>query len=302
MAVRDRVSILTLSAVLVVAAFGCAGSAADMEIGAQPTQAMEEIERTKQAASETEGAELSASPTDVEAAPVEPAEPVATEPSTQPAAVDATKPVHFPTANPEGKRTQKPTLFEASEAERLRRQASTDQPSTIIITDANLGEYAKGGQMTELVTEKREEGETPSAATGSAAASDDEETYWRTRVRDSRLAWRAAADRVEDLKGQVAKLRHDFYAEDDPAYRDLEIKPAWDRTAVELTQAQLRVGDLENQVQLLLAEGFEAGALPGWLREGLEFEPEPSEEAKRRPNELGVAEAIEPPIMDDPPR
>ena len=44
-----------------------------------------------------------------------------------------------------------------------------------------------------------------------------------------RLSWKEAVDSVSGLEADVGGLRQRFYAEDDPAYRDREIKPAWDR-------------------------------------------------------------------------
>jgi hypothetical protein len=132
---------------------------------------------------------------------------------------------------------------------------------------------------------------------------DDPELYWRTVARDARLAWRAADDRITELEREVARLRHEFYATDDPHYRDGEIKPSWDRAALELEQAKLRVKDLELQVDRVLESGYQAGALPGWLREGIEFEPQredrPTEPGYARPEE---AEIVEPPMAPEPPR
>ena len=73
------------------------------------------------------------------------------------------------------------------------------------------------------------------------AAADEErkaeEAYWRDRVLEIRLAWRDAADRVEELEGDVFHLRQRFYAEDDGFYRDSQIKPAWDRAVEQLRDA-----------------------------------------------------------------
>jgi hypothetical protein len=46
-----------------------------------------------------------------------------------------------------------------------------------------------------------------------------------------------------------------------------------------------------------LEEGRVAGALPGWLREGLDEEPEPPKKKEEKP----PAEAIDTPILEPPP-
>ena len=58
-----------------------------------------------------------------------------------------------------------------------------------------------------------------------------------------------------------------------PFFRDNEIKPAWDRSLEELARARLLAEDSATRLDVFLDEGRMAGALPGWLREGREYEP-----------------------------
>jgi hypothetical protein len=277
---------------LLLAVLGGCASGPEPKLGDRATEAKDEIERTKQAAREGTAAEIP------EAEDAE--TPAASEPP--PPAVDPTAAVHFESARQDPEPPKVPTLFEAAEAERERREMGGAPPAGTVITNANLGRYAKGGHLTVSGGEGSNEGtDDPSRAPRTEPA-EDPETYWRTRVRDARLAWRAADDRVAALEKEVARLRFDFYSQDDPAYRDLEIKPAWDRALAELAQARMRVDEFEVLVEQTLAEGAEAGALPGWLREGIDFEPAPSSTRSGSPPPPGTVEAIEPPIMDDPPR
>lgn len=287
---RKRSTLLALLALPLTLA-GCSGGP-DVDLEFQPTQAKAEIEHTKQAAESGEAAALPGAPDPV----VEEAPPAAPEVAKP---IDPTAPIHFKTAVVEEPAPVKPTLFEAAEAERQRRVRAGS--AAIVITDDNLANYAKAGNLTEMITH----GVTPDASTSGEAEAPsevDRETYWRIRVRDARLAWRAAADRIGELERQVAQLRYDFYSHDDPFYRDSQIKPAWDRTAVEVEQARLRARDLESQVRRVLEEGWAEGALPGWLREGIDFEPESAKErqgGQAAPPE--AAEVIEPPIYEVPP-
>ncbi len=58
--------------------------------------------------------------------------------------------------------------------------------------------------------------------------------------------------------------------------------------------ARAEVETAEKELAEFLEEGRVAGAFPGWLREGVELEPE--EEARSPSNEH---QAIEPPVVDE---
>ncbi len=116
------------------------------------------------------------------------------------------------------------------------------------------------------------------------------------RSLETRQRWREASDAIPRLEGEAAELRTRFYATDDPYVRDGQIKPEWDRALDELAQAKRDVKTAEAEVAEVLEEGRQAGALPGWLREGIELEPEPPKPPKPA-NEPG-----EPVIIRDPPR
>jgi hypothetical protein len=99
------------------------------------------------------------------------------------------------------------------------------------------------------------------------------EEYWRAQALKLRLDWKEAVESVDDLEAEVQELRRRFYEEDDPFYRDNQIKPAWDRTLDLLAAAKTDAEDHERNLTRFLEEGRRAGALPGWLREGIELEP-----------------------------
>lgn len=211
------------------------------------------------------------------------------------------------------------TLGEAAAAARERRG---DEPrATIVITNDNLAAFAAAGQVTLVPAEPGAAGEPTAAdaetagAEGAieppAAASPSEpgarpvvetpprgpagprdEAYWRERARGTRGRWAAAAEEVEKLEKEADELRWAFYAEDDGYYRDERIKPQWDRVLDELRRARQDVRAFRREVDELMEEGRRAGALPGWLREGIELEPEEREPVEREPRS---AEPIEPP-------
>jgi hypothetical protein len=176
----------------------------------------------------------------------------------------------------EGAEEEPTTLVEASRRERERKRRETDSPEgekkRLVINDENLSEHAQG-QVTVASAPEREEA-------GPADALEDlaeDETYWRNGARERRLRLRRAADEVDELEEQVEDLRTRFYAEDDPYVRDGSIKPSWDRSLDRLRQAREDIGTYRQELDDFLEEGRQAGALPGWLREGLELEPDPAE-------------------------
>jgi hypothetical protein len=151
----------------------------------------------------------------------------------------------------------------AAERER-RRQAG---PATVVINNANLAEHATG-----KLTIVQGSGAPPPISPALAAAAKDER-YWRARVRGLREEWAAAVESIGELETRAAGLRNRFYAQDDPYVRDGQIKPAWDRALESLDAAKQRAQSLEDQLGAVLEEGRQAGALPGWLRDGIELEP-----------------------------
>ncbi len=186
-----------------------------------------------------------------------------------------------------------PSLIEAARAERERRR-DTEAP-VHVITDKNLAEYATGeltvveasgadeqGPPTIESGEPQQEGGAESEAGDEKQPEESEkkkgEDYWRNRALQIRLAWRDAELRIQELELRAAELRQRFYAEDDAYYRDSQIKPAWDRVIDQLEEAKRSVVARQEDLADLMEEGRRAGALPGWLREGIEFEPVPQEE------------------------
>jgi hypothetical protein len=202
------------------------------------------------------------------------------------------------------------TLYEASVA--AREQRAKASPSTVAITDENLHEF-QGQGLTFAEAAEGEEAETEGTEEGAVAEADDDagpaaagperdETYWRTRVRDLRLALRQAVDELDEIEERAASLRRSFYAEDDPYVRDAEIKPAWDRALDRISDTRRALTRMRDELAATLEEGRRAGALPGWLREGIELEPLPEElpppgegSGTHEPGEPSVIEIGEPP-------
>ena len=159
------------------------------------------------------------------------------------------------------------SLAEAARAEKVRRQNAG--PLIAVINNKNLPEHATGSLSSGSAPQLSSE------ATATLDAQAEQESYWRRRVRESRQKWHDAELEIVLRQTEIADLRQKFYAEDDPFRRDEQIKPAWDFALERLAAAKRASTESRTLVDAVLEEGRRAGALPGWLREGMELEPEP---------------------------
>lgn len=192
----------------------------------------------------------------------------------------------------------------AEAAHKAREERGKAPRSKIVITDENLAEYATGE-----LTVAAPQISTASEEESDGIASEDlgrNEEHWRQGARELRLKLRRAWDEARILEEQVAGLRVRFYAEDDPHIRDSEIKPAWDRALERQRQAEEDVRAYRRELDQFLEDGRRAGALPGWLRDGIEYEPEIEDEETGEDDEalegFGRLEPEEPERMENPSR
>lgn len=168
------------------------------------------------------------------------------------------------------------SLVEASR--RAREQRKNAPPPIAVIDNDNLSEYAERGNLTIAHRDKEQgQGQASGRASAGPPATDEplkDEAYWREGARELRLLWRQAADEIEELQQRAEALRRQFYSEDDPYVRDTRIKPSWDRVLDRLEETRLEVDERRAELAAFMEEGRQSGALPGWLREGIELEPE----------------------------
>ncbi len=214
-----------------------------------------------------------------------------------------------------GTRGGQTSLWQAAVAERKRR--ATAKKAVASVTNENLHEY----QDAELTFAQPKAGKEAAQGAGQGAAdaggsgkdqsaqgdrseassAPHDEQYWRHRVLDLRSRMRDAADTIDDLQERVSTLRRRFYAEDDPYVRDGQIKPSWDRALDRLSRERDTVQRLRTELASTLEEGRQEGALPGWLREGIDLEPTFDDDADpgvRRDGDLRIYEPTEPDTID----
>ncbi len=231
-------------------------------------------------------------PVQPEAPATEPAEAPAGEPE-EPSGAYGPKTIVIDQPQPEEPESR--TLAEAAR-EAKESRARQDAPIAVI-TNETLPEYATG-DLSIAAEKPAAQGDAAAAEPPAESASGEEsgEAYWRERVRGARLRWRDLLAEITRLESEVADLRRRFYAEDDGFYRDSQIKPAWDRALDRLGETRDEVRRARDNLQTILEEGRRAGALPGWLREGIEYQPAVEEPEDDQP---GIHEAGEPQVVDD---
>ncbi len=170
----------------------------------------------------------------------------------------------------------------AEVARRIKLRLPTDKPR--VLTNESVKQLSEG---VELTTARPFEGK-PQPAGGTAALPDEKQAYWQRKYQEARAAIARWEAEVKRLEGEVNRLEREFYARDDPAYRDGVIKPAWDRALVDLRNARKQLEDSRLRPDQVLDEARRDGALPGWFR-GLP-EPAPGEAAETEtPQFRGVA-------------
>ncbi len=141
----------------------------------------------------------------------------------------------------------------------------------------------------ELTTAEPSSGSPPSGEEASGSG-EGRKAFWQQAYQDARATvayWREEEVR---LNGEVNRLERQFYAEDDPAYRDGVIKPAWDKALVEWRNAKAQAEQTVGLPDKVMNDARKDGALPGWFR-GLP-EPEPKLPAQKFPNQPPLPEGV----------
>jgi len=186
--------------------------------------------------------------------------------------------------------TARRSLAEVAAEERSRRAGAG--PPMVVIDNETLDDYS---HIEITVSDIRAQQAAGDGAEAAAAAQVDlealaaREAHWRGLVLEARTRWRDAYDSIARLEGRIAELRRSFYAEDDPFYRDSQIKTAWDHAIEQLRQARDEVEQAQVDLDGHLEAGRLAGAFPGWLREGVEIEP--PRDAAVRPEDRSTEDA-----------
>ena len=155
-------------------------------------------------------------------------------------------------------------------------------PAPLVITNSNLKEVGEEGRLTmpnrltsddyQLRSPRREEGvfaKEHQRVTGEQNPSGDRREYWRTEYRNQLQKIDGLERQVDRLTEDINRLQNQFYATDDPAYRDGVVKVRWDQAIADRDKAREDLAAARDRLPTLVAEARSEGAEPGWFR-GLE--------------------------------
>ncbi len=194
-------------------------------------------------------------------------------------AADST-PTPTPTATPTVSPTpQANTVADAArQARAAAPEGATPTRTPIVISNENLAELAAKGSLTEVTTipDGSSRGSARGAETGSArgdattAATTGEESkkaYWRGRYTMQKGVIDALKGEIDALDKEIPGLWNQFYAWDDPAYRDGVIKVQLDQKLAQRDELAKKLPEEEAKLPEILNDARRDGALPGWFRD-----------------------------------
>ncbi len=178
----------------------------------------------------------------------------------------APTPTPAPTRNPN-------SLAAVASKIHLRKAGSTTSSSGVVITNENIKSYAEKGKLTTASGQPAGAATTGSmpfgrTTTGQRKMSDDaKKSYWRNAYIRQKQLVDSIKKRIDELNREIPGLWRDFYAWDDPAYRDGVIKPKIDKKLKEVEELKKRLPVEEKKLPKILEDARRDGALPGWFRD-----------------------------------
>jgi hypothetical protein len=169
--------------------------------------------------------------------------------------------------------------------------ASTQQRPTrtpIVIDNETLRKYADQGRITSVERQPSSRA-AQSGATGLAGGmgrnpdGDDaaKRLYWREMYQQQLDLVQTLERQVETLDREIPGLWRDFYARDDPMYRDGVIKPKLDEALARRNEMEEQLNEERERLPKIREDARRDGAQPGWFR-GLD-QPKPKHEDVESP-------------------
>lgn len=182
----------------------------------------------------------------------------------------AEQPTPTPTPRPGGKMS----LAEVAKDKQLK---GGEKGKGIVITNENLADYAEKGLLT--TAEEKEPkpqlrpmhqgGSTESGGVPPAAASgpsEERKRYWQGQYKRQLELVASFQKQMQDLDYEIPGLWRDFYAWDDPAYRDSVIKPKLDAALAQREKTEADLEKAETRLTEIKEGARKDGAEPGWFR------------------------------------
>ena len=155
----------------------------------------------------------------------------------------------------------------------------------IVISDQNLSELAGKGAITEVTRRGPAQGQRNLAdVTGTGAEVEaqgpgfaegqERKQYWQGLYRQQVDLVTSLSGQIDQLDREIPGLWRDYYAWDDPAYRDGVIKPKLDEAMARRQKLEADLQQAEARLDQIEQDARRDGAQPGWFR-GIEKPPTP---------------------------
>jgi len=153
-----------------------------------------------------------------------------------------------------------------------------EKGKSIVISNENLSDYASQRELT-AASEKKKQVARPIHGTGAhgtgartvvtpsqTGPGEERKRYWQGQYKQQLELIAALKRHIDRLDYEIPGLWRDFYAWDDPSYRDGVIKPKLDRALAERDELEARVRLEEPRLQEIKTLARQDGAEPGWFR------------------------------------
>jgi len=168
---------------------------------------------------------------------------------------------------------------------KLNTDGTTESGGSIVITNENLPELAGKGSVTEVtkpggtkgrraLTDVQGEGPGIEGKPQGYAEKAEKKQYWQGMYVQQVELMGNIISQIEVLDYEIPGLWRDFYAWDDPAYRDGVIKPKLDSALAQRQQLEQELQEAQGKLDEIKSGARRDGGEPGWFR-GLPTPPVP---------------------------
>lgn len=175
-----------------------------------------------------------------------------------------------PTPRPFGEKS----LTDVAKSKQLK---GAEKGKPIVISNENLADYASQRELT-TASEKTQPSSRPihrgtgagivkTPAVSSSGYDDERKMYWQGRYKQQLDLVESVKQQIQKLDYEIPGLWRDFYAWDDPAYRDGVIKPNLDSALARRDGLETQLRESEEELKQIKSSAREDGAEPGWFRE-----------------------------------
>jgi len=148
-----------------------------------------------------------------------------------------------------------------------------EEGKTIVITNENLSEYAEKGSVTAASDKKapnrrpvRDPLKVEVVPPSDPEHTDERRRYWQNQYKSQIEMVASLRYQITVLDGEIPGLWRDFYAWDDPAYRDGVIKPKLDAATAKRAKMEESLVAAEQKLSEIKDQARKDGAEPGWFR------------------------------------